>query len=287
MEHVPVLLEEVITVMDPQPGGRYIDATVGDGGHTQALLEHSQTDGQVLGLDQDAAQLTIAKKQLASYGGRVTLVQSRFSGLYKVATSKGFEQVDGILFDLGISSRQLNDPVYGLTFDDNATLDMRLSSDLNQTAADFLNRANEREIADVLYLYGDRHNSRSLARKITEYRRKRQFVEAQDLKEALGLWQPKLLAPIFQALRIYINKEYEELITVLPQAISLLKSGGVLAIITFHSGEDRIVKRFLRDCEEVAMAKKIIRPTIKELRQNSRSRSAILRYAVKQNTNYI
>lgn len=285
MEHVPVLLKEVIQVLQPSADGCYVDATVGDGGHTKALLELSSPDGNVLGLDQDPKQLAVAREKLARFDDRLTLVCSRFSALESVAQTYGFDQVDGILFDFGFSSRQIADPDYGLDYmRDEAKLDMRLSSELTQTAADFLNRANEQEIADVLYLYGDRHDSRTLARKILYFRRKKTFQVARDLKEALNLWKPAFVAPIFQAIRIWVNKEFEEIETALPQAIRLLKPGGVLAIITFHSGEDRLVKRFLKQQHELLQVSKFIEPTYEEIRANSRARSAKLRSAQKRLT---
>lgn len=282
MNHIPVLLEEVIQVMNPHSGGRYIDGTAGDGGHTAALLNHSEPSGCVLALDQDKNQIEVARRYLARFDERVTLVHSRFSQMSDVAQRHGFDPVDGILLDLGISSRQLDDPTYGLNLSNDTVLDMRLHDELRMSAADFLNHANEREIADVLYLYGDRHNSRSLAHKIVTYRKKKAFRVAHDLKEAVHLFRPADLAPIFQALRIWVNQEYSELEAVLPQTVSLLKSEGVLAIITFHSGEDRIVKQFLKSQRELLTVPKFIRPTLAEMKQNSRSRSATLRYAIKK-----
>ncbi|HEY1074505.1 MAG TPA: 16S rRNA (cytosine(1402)-N(4))-methyltransferase RsmH [Patescibacteria group bacterium] len=283
MKHIPVLMNEVMVALQPRDGGNYIDATLGDGGHTEALLEASGPTGRVLGLDQDPGQLAIARERLTQFGTRAVLVQSRFGDMQHVAEAQGFSPVDGILFDLGISSRQLDDPKYGLNIIDDTPLDMRLSPELDMSAADFLTRGNEREIADVLYLYGDRHNSRTLAHKIVNYRRKQVFQVAHDLKEALNLWRPMELAPIFQALRIHVNREYEQLEKALPAAIRLLKPGGVLAIISFHSGEDRIVKRFLLSQRELLeVSKKIIQPAFTEVKKNSRARSAKLRLAYKK-----
>lgn len=281
MQHIPVLLNEVITAFEPQSEKRYIDATLGDGGHATALLEASQPKGRVLGLDQDPQQIAVAKENLAKWGKRITIVESRFSHLKEQAIKAGFKKVDGILLDLGISSRQLNDLSYGLSLDDKANLDMRLTPSLPHTAADFLNHGNETEIADMLYEFGDRHNSRTLARKIVSFRRKATFKVAYDLKQAIDVWNPHTLAPIFQALRIWVNTEFEELHTVLPQAIDLLTPGGTLAIITFHSGEDRIVKRFLRDRRKLLRVSHIVTPSYDEIRKNSRARSAKLRLAQK------
>ncbi len=283
MHHTPVLVHEVVSVFGPQAGQVYIDATLGDGGHASVLLEHIIPDGRLLGLDQDPKQIAIARAHLETYGKTATLAVSRFSEIGKAAQAHGFAQVDGILFDLGISSRQLSDPSYGLKFEDTALLDMRLRPEAPYTAAEVLNRSNEQEIADMLYHYGDRHNSRLLARKIVTFRRKKIFQVARDLKEALGLWSPSELAPIFQALRIWVNQEYEEIEQALPSALPLLKPGGILAIISFHSGEDRLVKRFmLQNHALLEVSKKIITPTWPEIRANSRSRSAKLRWARKK-----
>jgi 16S rRNA (cytosine1402-N4)-methyltransferase len=282
MNHVPVLLHEVIAVFDPKPGEHFIDATLGDGGHSAVLLERIAPDGKLLGLDQDKRQLAVAKERLKHLGSRGIFVCARYSQVQEIAQEHGFTQVDGILFDLGISSRQLSDPRYGLDMADTTALDMRLSGELDFNAADFLNRASEQEIADTLYYYGDRHNSRTLARKIVTYRRKKAFKVAYDLKEAINLWHPAALAPLFQALRIWVNKEYEEIETALPQALNLLKPAGKLAVISFHSGEDRIVKRILRNNRELLEVKPIIRPTYEEIKRNSRSRSATLRIAIKK-----
>lgn len=281
MNHIPVLLHEVLTALHPEDGGAYIDATLGDGGHAAALLQ-ANPDNRVLGIDQDPRQIKVATEKLQAYQERVSLVCSPYSRLEAIAKENGFQNVDGILFDLGFSSRQLSDATVGMNLDDDTPLDMRLSPERKDSAADFLNHANEVEIADVLYRYGDRHNSRPLARSIVAYRKKHRFQVAHDVKEALNLWQPAYLAPIFQALRIWVNKEYEEIEAALPQAVSLLKPGGTLAVITFHSGEDRLVKHFTRHHELLEVTKKIITPAFSEIKQNSRARSAKLRIAVKK-----
>ncbi len=281
MDHTPVLLQEVLAVLPILPTGKYIDVTLGDGGHARAILERSQPNGQLLGLDQDSAQIAIAKQTLAQFGPRAILTCSRFSHLADTAQAHKVAAVDGILFDLGYSSRQLSTERYGLTFDDASPLDMRLSGEARDSAADLLNHANETELADTLYFYGDRHNSRAMARKLMAYRRKHRFTTARDVKEALMLWQPAQLAPIFQALRIWVNNEYEELASGLPQAVELLKPDGVLAIITFHSGEDRIVKQFFQRTPHLRPNKQIIRPSLPEIHQNPRARSAKLRVATK------
>lgn len=284
MRHIPVLLDEVVEALNPKPGGRYIDCTLGDGGHTRTILEKSSPDGQILGLDQDMQQIQVARTKLGAYVSRATLVCARFSALERVAQEYAFSAVDGILFDLGYSSSQLADARYGLDYlKDDTPLDMRLSLECQQSAADFLNRADEGALADVLYMYGDRHNSRTLARKIVMYRRKKTFQVVRDLKDALDLWKPAFLAPIFQALRIWVNDEFGEIKTALPAAVSLLKPGGVLAVISFHSGEDRLVKQFLQSHRELLeVSSRKVRPSYQEIRSNPRARSALLRTAQKK-----
>ncbi len=283
MHHIPVLLDEVLRIFNPQQGQSYIDATLGDGGHATALLKRIAPNGRLLGLDQDKNQIAVAAEALRPFGKQAILCQSRFSSLATVAKEAGFDSVDGCLFDFGISSRQLDDSRYGLHFEDTAPLDMRLGDHAYGSAADFLNRANETEIADVLYSRGDRHNSRLLARKIMTYRRKQLFQVAHDVKVALNLWSPAQLAPIFQALRIWVNQEYEEIEAALPQAIAVLRPGGVLVAISFHSGEDRFVKHFLQEHRALLeVNKKIIIPSLEEIRRNPRSRSAKLRFARKK-----
>lgn len=281
MEHIPVLKDEVIAAFSPKSDGVYLDCTAGDGGHSKALLEASGPSGKVVALDGDPKQVSIATERLAEFGNRARVVLSPFSDLDAVARDLKITQFDGILFDLGYSSRQLSDSSYGLAFDDDLGLDMRLRPG-QVTAAEWLNRANEVEIGDAFYKFGDRHNSRQLARSVVEFRRKRHFQKAQDLKIALGLDRPGMIAPIWQAIRIVINDEFGEIEAALPKALELLAPGGALAVITFHSGEDRLVKHFFARSREFFEGKpKLILPQYSEIKSNSRSRSAKLRLAFK------
>ncbi len=282
MVHIPVLLQEVIESLSPKPGGFYLDCTVGDGGHSEAILESSAPNGRVVSIDADSQQVEVAKQRLERFGDRVRVLESRFSDIDQVATKVGISDFDGILFDLGYSSRQLHDAKYGLSYADESTLDMRLGTAGQMSAADWLNRANEVEIGDALFLYGDRHSSRSLARKIIAHRRKQMFRQAKDLKAALGIERASELAPIWQTLRIVVNDEYGEISLAIPKAIELLAPGGVLAVITFHSGEDRVVKRLLAASNELVGKQKLILPTFTEIKKNSRARSAKLRVVTKK-----
>lgn len=282
MQHIPVLLKEVIQALSPKSGGVYLDCTAGDGGHSEALLEASAPDGMVVSIDADSQQVEVSKHRLERFGGRARVLESRFSEIDQFAPKVGVTAFNGILFDLGYSSRQLQDPKYGLSYADDSSLDMRLGTAGQMTAADWLNRANEVEIGDALFLYGDRHSSRSLARKIIAYRRKQMFGQAKDLKLALGIEKASELAPIWQALRIVVNDEYGEISSAIPKAIELLVSGGVLAAITFHSGEDRVVKRLLATSDELVGKQKLVIPTFAEIKKNSRARSAKLRVVTKK-----
>jgi 16S rRNA (cytosine1402-N4)-methyltransferase len=300
--HVPVLLEAVIDGLRVKPGGRYIDATVGGGGHASEILATSSPDGVLLGLDRDPAALEVADARLVGYRERLRLVQGSFADLMKIAAGHGFDRVDGILMDLGLSSLQLADPDRGFSFLIDGPLDMRFdTSSSDCTAADLVNRLSPEELADILYRYGEESQSRRIARAIVEARPLRTTGELVDVVEqAVGRRRGRLhpATLTFQALRIAVNEELTALEGALPQAVELLVPGGRLAVIAFHSLEDRIVKRFMRresqdcicppglpicTCDHEATLKVITRKPIKatseEVEVNARSRSARLRIA--------
>jgi 16S rRNA (cytosine1402-N4)-methyltransferase len=300
--HVPVLLNEVIDGLQVAPGGWYVDATVGGGGHAAEILAASSPDGKVLGLDRDPAALEVASDRLSVYGSRFELVHSSFARLEEVARARDFAPVDGILFDVGLSSLQLADDERGFSFMTNGPLDMRFDrTSGGPTAADLVNNLSTEALADVLYEYGEETQSRRIARAMVEAR---PIHTTQDLVEVIegavgrrrGRLHPATLT--FQALRIAVNEELETLKAALPQAVQLLEAGGRLAVIAFHSLEDRIVKRFMRreskdcvcprelpicTCDHEAslnvITRKPIRPTEEEMEVNPRSRSARLRIA--------
>jgi 16S rRNA (cytosine1402-N4)-methyltransferase len=300
--HVPVLLNEVIDGLQVAPGGWYVDATVGGGGHAAEILAASSPDGKVLGLDRDPAALEVASDRLSVYGSRFELVHSSFARLEEVARARDFAPVEGILFDVGLSSLQLADDERGFSFMTNGPLDMRFDrTSGGPTAADLVNNLSTEALADVLYEYGEETQSRRIARAMVEAR---PIHTTQDLVEVIegavgrrrGRLHPATLT--FQALRIAVNEELETLKAALPQAVQLLEAGGRLAVIAFHSLEDRIVKRFMRreskdcvcprelpicTCDHEAslnvITRKPIRPTEEEVEINPRSRSARLRIA--------
>jgi 16S rRNA (cytosine1402-N4)-methyltransferase len=289
-EHVPVLLDEVVAWLQPRAGGRYLDATVGNGGHAAAILGASAPDGRLLGLDADPAAVEVARARLSDFGDRATIVNASFREMDRVVEEQGFGSVDGIVMDLGISSRQLDVGGRGFTFRYDEPLDMRFDPTRGESAADLLNRADEAEIADILYQYGEEYKSRRVARAIVRQRERAPITTTRDLVHAVesalgpkrGHTHPATKS--FQALRIAVNDELGALEQTLPIAASLLAPGGRLAVIAFHSLEDRRVKQLLRaggtpDAPLAELTRKPIVPSPEEAARNSRARSAKLRIA--------
>ena len=300
-QHVSVLLNETLDELTIKPGGRYIDGTVGGGGHSEAILA-SAPDVELLGLDADPAALERAALRLQPFGSRVKLVNANFAQLSAVARAQGFDQVDGIVLDLGLSSDQLSDPNRGFGFIAGGPLDMRFDQTRGQAAADLINSLDQDDLADLIYRYGEEPASRKIARSIVAARPIHTADQlAEVIEKALGRRgriHPATLT--FQALRIAVNDELGSLMSALPQAIELLHSGGRLAVISFHSLEDRIVKEYFRSASRERTAQpddrpdQIVRPaTLKlitrkpivpgddEVAANSRARSAKLRIAEK------
>ena len=287
--HTPVLLREVIAGLQPRSGGWYIDGTVGGGGHAAAILEASAPDGRLLGIDCDPAALSAAAARLAPYGERVTLVRGGFREIGRLATDSGFIQVQGVLLDLGVSSYQLDTPERGFSFQASAPLDMRLDPDAPVTAAHLVNNLPEQELADLIFRYGEERGSRRIARVIVEARQRKPLTTTDELamlvSRALGGRRGRIhpATRTFQALRIAVNDELASLEAALPQIVELLAAGGRMAIISFHSLEDRIVKHFMRAEAQAGRLRIITRKPVeasnKEQQDNPRSRSAKLRVA--------
>ncbi|MBU1167500.1 16S rRNA (cytosine(1402)-N(4))-methyltransferase RsmH, partial [Patescibacteria group bacterium] len=252
--HVPVLLSEVLEYLDPKPGEDFVDCNLGGGGHAKEILAKTGPGGRLLGFDLDEDAHTQATKTLASYKNRITLVQKNFSELKEVAQDNGFKTVDGILFDLGLSTYQLTDSERGFTFSGSENLDMRFSQDQKKTAADLLNHSSKDELVKILSRYGEVRNSKTLAQAIVKYRQKNPFKKNDDLVwVAKGLWpqhlkktEKRYLAQVFQAFRIAVNNELQSLEQSLKAALEILKPQGRLVVISYHSLEDRIVKRFFK-----------------------------------------
>jgi 16S rRNA (cytosine1402-N4)-methyltransferase len=299
--HVSVLAAEVLAALQPQPGGSYIDCTLGGGGHALRIMQATPPDGRLLGIDVDPAALATAAAQLAATGiapQRYRLVQGRFADITEIAAAQGFAAVDGILFDLGVSSHQLDTAERGFSFSSDGPLDMRMDPTSGPTAADLLAELAEEDLANVIYRYGEERASRRIARRIVERRREQPFERTADLAATVARalrGSRERIHPAtrtFQALRIAVNRELEQLEQALPQAVELLQAGGRLAVISFHSLEDRIVKLFLRaesgyGGNEAAdrpvrlriITRKPIEAGAEERTANPRSRSARLRVA--------
>ncbi len=303
MQHKPVLFQEVIESLKPVSGGRYVDGTVGAGGHSRGILEASAPDGKLLGLDRDPAALEVAKQQLVEFSDRLVLVHSSYTDLGLHLNKLHWNAVDGILLDLGISSLQLDAPERGFSFRNAGPLDMRFDISQPFSAADLLNESTRTELADLIFKYGEEKYARKIADAIIANRPLDNTKQLADIIErTIGHSTTKIhpATRTFQALRIVVNQELKALEAFLPIALDSLKPGGRLAIIAFHSLEDRIVKQFFRresrDCicpAEIPqcvcghtaqlreLSRRPIHPGESEINQNPRSRSAKLRVAEK------
>ncbi|GMM93271.1 16S rRNA (cytosine(1402)-N(4))-methyltransferase RsmH [Qipengyuania sp. MTN3-11] len=298
--HIPVLLDEVISALDPQPGDLVIDATFGAGGYTRALLDRGAT---VHAFDRDPDAIAAGRewREAGENPPRLILHPNRFSEMVDALGSAGVARVDGVVMDIGVSSMQLDQAERGFAFSLDGPLDMRMSQD-GESAADFLNTADQEAIADVLYTYGEERQSRRVARAIVAARPLATTGDlARVVRQALGHRPHDKKDPAtrsFQAIRIHVNAELEELERGLEGAETLLAEGGRLAVVSFHSLEDRIVKRFLRAASEsrggsrhlplaegteprFAQVSKAIRPGQDEIARNPRARSSVLRHAVR------
>ena len=303
--HIPVLYDEVLAALAVRPGGRYIDATVGAGGHAAGILRASAPDGRLLALDADPEAISFARYALQAFADRVILERANFRELGAIAKTNGFEQVDGVLMDLGLSSRQLLDPERGFSFSQEGPLDMRMEPNQGESAADLINSASEEELAGWLRQYGEERHARRIARAIVQSRPISTTKELADLV-AREIGHREKIHPAtrtFQAIRIAVNQELDSLSDALPQARDLLCRGGRLAVIAFHSLEDRIVKQFFRAeaqdclcppelpicaCDHRAtlriITRRPVRPSVQEIASNPSSRSARLRVAERLGT---
>jgi 16S rRNA (cytosine1402-N4)-methyltransferase len=285
--HVPVLLEAVIALLRPRPAGRYLDATVGLGGHAEAILHAAGPSGALVGVDRDAEVLTLARQRLASCVGHVDLRSGRYEAIAQVVGAD--ERFDGILFDLGTSSLQLSTAERGFSFAHDGPLDMRMDRGAGPTAAELLARLSERELADLIFQWGEERWSRQIARAIVAARRDGPVASTASLAAIVARalprrrWPPRIhpATRTFQALRIAVNEELIGLAPALENATRLLASGGRLVVISFHSLEDRIVKQTWRRLEKTGavriLTKRPITAGDAERAANPRSRSAKLR----------
>lgn len=247
--HQPVLLKKTAEFLGVRPGGVYVDATVGGGGHAREILERSAPGGRLLGIDRDPMALEAAGKNLAAFGQRLVLRQGDFRGLSGLAGSAGFAGADGVLFDLGVSSAQIDRAERGFSFQADGPLDMRMGRE-GPTAGDLLKHASEQELAELIFRYGQERQARRIARSIVRSRGTGPMASTSDLRRAVLATRPampqKTLARVFQAMRIAVNDELGSLEQGLESALGILVPGGRLAVISYHSLEDSIVKDFMR-----------------------------------------
>jgi 16S rRNA (cytosine1402-N4)-methyltransferase len=284
--HTPVLLQEVLEWLRIRPDGIYLDATLGAGGHSEAIAEKLQS-GRLISLDQDVQALQIAQERLKKFGSKVNCVLSPFSRIAEVVHELGIQKVDGVLADLGVSSMQLDRPERGFSFREAGPLDMRMSDAGELTADEIVNRWPEKELADLLYREADEHDSRRIAKAVMRARPIRDTAHlATVVAGARKQWGRQKLHPAtktFLALRIAVNRELEALGQFLSRTPATMNSKARLVMLTYHSGEDRMVKEAFKEGERQGtlkiLTKHVVRPGEEEERANPRSRSAKLRCA--------
>lgn len=287
--HVPVLVQEVLHYLNPKSGECFIDTTVGEGGHAQAILERTSPDGKLFGIDRDPVMLERARKNLEHYGERVLLLHDSYNHLAELCDIYQFAGVDGILFDLGISSWHVFESGGGFSFRKDELLDMRFDRESDEpTAADVVNRWREDDLAHIFQLFGEERFAHRIAHAIAEARSRRPIGTSLELADIIEKAVPRAghLHPAtraFQAIRIVVNRELELFEEALPHALRVLKKGGRIVIISYHSLEDRIVKNFLKTAareQKLTLAtKKPVIPGWEEMNANPRARSAKLRAA--------
>lgn len=306
LPHQPVLYNEIIHLLQPHRAGRYVDGTLGAAGHAWGILKTSEPDGLILGFDIDDHALQLARARLEEFGNRAKLVHDSFTNLANQLTAMGWGKVDGILLDLGLSSMQIDTPERGFSFRQDALLDMRFDLRNPVRAVNLVNNLSEKELADLLYTFGEERRSRKVARAIIRARPIETTLQLANVVADATSSGRRGMHPAtrtFQALRIAVNQELDALQEVLPQAVDSLNPNGRLAVISYHSLEDRIVKQFFRrestdcicppkqpvcDCGHLASIKRItrrpVRPQKDEIERNPRARSARLRVVEKLST---
>lgn len=289
--HLPVLVDEVISLLSPVDGGVYVDGNLGLGGHSGALLAASSPGGRVIGFDWDSQALELAEKRLAPYGERLITVRRNFADMAEVLALMGIDGVDGILLDLGLSSLQLDVSGRGFSFQGSEPLDMRMDQRRPMTASRLLATCSQEELADIFFYYGEERQARRIASYIVEARGQEPLLTTDQLVAIVERAIPKKFHPrkihvatrVFQALRIAVNGELDNLQKILADGSGMLKVGGRFAVISFHSLEDRLVKReFRRSRELEVLTSKPVKAVAAEVQGNPRARSACLRVAEKR-----
>jgi len=306
-EHEPVLLKEALDYLDPKSNENFIDCTLGGGGHAKEILERTSPKGKLLGIDLDPQAISASQNNLQGFKSRITLVNDNYKNLKQIIYDTGFNKINGILLDLGLSSYELQDSARGFSFKGSAFLDMRFGR-AGKTAADIINNYKAEDLIKIFKEYGEERYAKQIAQEIVIERKNNKITQTNQLVSLIDkVYQnkpkPRKIHPatkVFQALRIEVNDELNNLKQVLPQALTVLEKGGRLAVISFHSLEDRIVKEFFkREAKECLcppqvpvcvcghqaqlkiLTKKAIKPSIAEIESNPRSRSAKLRAALK------
>lgn len=289
--HRSVLLDECMRFLDPRPGGLYVDGTLGLGGHSREILSRSGPDGRVIAFEWDESALSRSMERLHGYADRLTVVRRNFAELAVGLDELGIKEIDGLLIDIGLSSLQLDQGERGFSFQRDEILDMRMDNRGSISARDILARCSEQELADIFYYYGEERQARPIAAAICQYRAQEKIESTKQLVSIIAHSVPRRFHPnkihvatkVFQALRIAVNTELENLAKILDDGVRFLRPGARFCVISFHSLEDRIVKRKFKKNEllEVLTGKPVV-PSANEVADNPRSRSARLRVAQKK-----
>ena len=281
--HVPVMTTETIKYLNPKSDGIYIDGTIGAGGHANQILSMLSPKGKLIGIDRDEEALKICEKRFSSFKNLVSLHHTSYDNIKKILDELGIQKVDGMLLDLGLSSLQLNSESRGFSFKKNGRIDMRFDKNQDTTAADLIKSLSENELADIIFQFGEERRSRRISKAIKQSPK---LLTTNDIKEAIRKSTPphhrnKTLARVFQAIRIAVNDEIDKLIQFLKIFINYLNIGGRLVIISYHSLEDRLVKKTFRSLKEekkvILLTKKPLTPQKSEINENNKSRSAKFR----------
>ena len=281
--HIPVMSAQVLEYLNLQPGGLYIDGTIGAGGHAAQILSKLSNKGKLIGIDRDAEALEICYERFSAFADQISLHHSSYHNLSKIMGINGPSRANGILLDLGISSLQINSEDRGFSFQSNALVDMRFDQTKGQTAKDLIRESSEKELADIIYQFGEERKSRRISNSIKKIKN---LSTTMDLKEAIRKSTPphhrnKTHARVFQAIRIAVNDEIDKLKSFLKIFLDYLEIGGRLVVISYHSIEDRIVKHSFRQLNNESkvelLTKKPLTPSTDEIKLNKRSRSAKMR----------
>lgn len=291
MRHLPVMGREVLKWINPQEGHLYVDCTLGGGGHTKIILKETKGKVRILGIDWDEEALEIARRELKDYQEQVIFIRDNFKNLSRILKQQGIKKVDGILYDLGMSSLQVDNPQRGFSFRYPALLDMRMDKRRELTAAKIVNEASESELEEIFRKFGEEKWAKRIAKFVVRERKISPIATTQDLVEVIRRAIPSQVrykrrvhfaTKTFQALRIKVNEELENLNEALEDSLNLLSSSGRICVISYHSLEDRLVKRKFKEAHGKQiriLTKKVIKPSREEIKINPRARSAKLRVA--------